>query len=184
MGKVIFGINMTLDGNCDHTKGNADADVHDYFTDMLRGVDVLAYGRKTYELMVPFWPDVAKEKSGDRAMDDFAAVFDAVPEMVVFSRTLRQVDGAKTRIVSMDPSAEIKRLKAEGKRVSTGGVDIPSQLIAAGLVDECHFVVHPVIAGEGTRLMSGIILAESLQLELAEQKTFANGCVAMRYVRK
>jgi len=56
MRKIIYGINITLDGCCDHTKGIGDKETHEYFTDLLRQVDLLVYGRKTYELMVPFWP--------------------------------------------------------------------------------------------------------------------------------
>jgi dihydrofolate reductase len=62
--KLIFAINITLDSCCDHTKLVADEELHEYHTQLLREVDVLVYGRKTYELMVPFWPDVAKNQSG------------------------------------------------------------------------------------------------------------------------
>ena len=64
MRKLIFGINLTLDGCCDHTKMMPDEEIHDYFTDLLRDAGTLVYGRITYQLMVPFWPDVAKNHSG------------------------------------------------------------------------------------------------------------------------
>jgi len=62
MRNVIFAINITLDGCCDHTKTIGDEEIHEYFTHLMRDVDLLVFGRKTYQLMVPFWPDVAKKK--------------------------------------------------------------------------------------------------------------------------
>jgi len=63
-------------------------------------------------------------------------------------------------------------------------VDIPSQLIELGLVDEFRFVVHPVLAGEGRRLLEGISLPEKLGLKLVESKPFKSGCVALRYLKQ
>ena len=63
MRNVIFAINITLDGCCDHTKMIADAEIHEYFTHLMRDVDLLVFGRTTYQLMVPFWPDIAKNHS-------------------------------------------------------------------------------------------------------------------------
>jgi dihydrofolate reductase len=187
MRKVIFGINVTLDGCCDHTKVIGDEEVHQYFGELLRDVDTLVYGRKTYQLMVPFWPDMAKDQSGPTAsMNDFAKAFDDVERIVVFSRTL---DGAtepnKTTIVRDDPQGEIRKLKQErGKNIMLGGVDIPSQLIEDDLIDEYQFIVHPIIAGEGRRLFDRVSLPEKLQLKLAESKTFSSGCVAHRYLKR
>jgi dihydrofolate reductase len=135
--------------------------------------------------MVPFWPDMAKNRSGPTtAMNDFARAFDSVKSIVVFSRSLDSaVAGDKTRIVRGDIQGEILKLKQQpGKNISTGGVDIPSQLIELGLVDEYHFVVHPIFAGEGRRLLGDINLPNIRQLKLAESKTFRSGCVALRYV--
>jgi dihydrofolate reductase len=76
-------------------------------------------------------------------------------------------------------------LKQEpGKNILVGGVDIPSQLIELGLIDEYRFVVMPIIAGEGRRLFDGVNLQEKLQLKLAESKTFKSGCVALRYLKQ
>jgi dihydrofolate reductase len=72
----------------------------------------------------------------------------------------------------------------QGKYILTGGADIPSQLIELGLVDEYHIVVHPVIAGEGKRLMEGISLQEKLKLKLVESKTFKSGSVALHYLKQ
>ena len=65
-----------------------------------------------------------------------------------------------------------------------GGVDIPSQLIELGLVDEYRFVVQPIVAGEGGRLLEGVSLPERQQLKLAESKIFESGCVALRYLKQ
>jgi len=183
MRNVIFGINITLDGCCDHTTQFADEEVHEYWTGLLREADLLVYGRKTYELMVPFWPEVAKTQSATKALNEFARVFDSI-NRVVFSRTLDSAE-AKTRIVRTNLRDEILKLKQEpGKNILVGGVDIPSQLIQLGLVDEYRFVVGPVIAGEGRRLLDGVSLPEKLQLKLVESKIFKSGCVALRYLKQ
>ncbi len=84
MRKVIFGINITADGYCSHEDGIADAELHNYFTELLRKTDVILYGRKTYQLMVPYWPDLVKNSSEDEASNDFARVFDSL-DLLVFS---------------------------------------------------------------------------------------------------
>jgi dihydrofolate reductase len=77
------------------------------------------------------------------------------------------------------------KLKQEqGKNILIGGVDIPSLLIELGLVDEYHFVVQPIVAGEGRRLLEGISLPEKLQLKLIKSKIFKSGCVALRYLKQ
>ena len=184
MRKVVFGINVTLDGCCDHTKGMADEEVHEYFTELMKQADTIVYGRKTYELMVPFWPDIAKNPSGEKAMDDFAQAFDSIDKIVVFSHTLDKVENSKTTIVNTDLRETILKLKQEeGKDISVGGVDLPSQLMELDLIDEYHFVVQPLIVGKGRRLWDTIGLPEHLKLKLVESKVFKSGCVANRYVR-
>ena len=184
MRKVIYATNITIDGCCDHTKGIADAELHEYFTDLLSGMGLLAYGRKTYELMVPFWPDVAKTQSMNKTSNEFAKVFDSI-EKLVFSQTLESVDDKNTTLSRAKPEEEILKLKqGEGKPISLGGVALSSHLIALGLVDEYHFVVQPFIAGEGTRLLKGITLPETLGLKLVESKIFKSGCIALHYVKQ
>jgi dihydrofolate reductase len=185
MRNLIFGINITLDGCCDHTKVSGDEEIHNYFADLLRDADVLVYGRITYQLMVPFWPDVAKNHSGStKSMNDFAQAFDAVDKIVVFSRSLEKAEGKDTRIVRTGLQDEIIKLKQEpGKNILVGGVDIPSQLIELGLIDEYRFVVQPIVVGEGRRLLEGITLQEKLKLKLVESTVFKSGCVALRYVK-
>ena len=186
MRKVIFAINITLDGCCDHTKVIGHEDVLDYFAQLVRDAGLLAYGRKTYDLMVPFWPDVAKNRSGQtEAMNNFAQAFDSVDKIVVFSQSLRKAEGRNTRIVRAKPQDEIRKLKQEqGKDILIGGLTILSQLIEASLIDEYRFVVQPIIAGDGRRLMEGINLQEKLQLQLVESKILKSGCVALRYLKE
>jgi dihydrofolate reductase len=184
MRNLIFGINITLDGCCDHTNQFADEETHEYWTGVLREADLLVYGRKTYELMVPFWPEVAKTQSMTKALNEFAQVFDSL-KRVVFSRSLDSAEDKNTRIVRGNLHDEILKLKQEqGKNILTGGVSLPSQLIELGLVDEYRFVVGPVIAGEGRRLLDGVSLPEKLQLKLVESKIFKSGCVALRYLKQ
>jgi len=184
MRKLIYGINLTLDGCCDHTKGMAGDDMHDFWMQLLNDSDTLLYGRVTYELMVPFWPDIAKSQSmPTQATNDFAKAFDAVENLVVFSRTLRTASD-KTTIVRGNLKDEILKLKKQdGKDILTGGVDLPGQLIELDLVDEFIFVIQPIIVGEGRRLFDTMPLPEKLKLKLVESKTFESGFVAMRYVK-
>ena len=183
MRKLVFAINITIDGCCDHAKLGGNEEVHEYHTNLLRDVDLLVFGRKTYQLMVPFWPDVAKNHSGQtKAMNEFAQAFDSVNNIVVFSQSLEKAEGKKTRIVRTNLQNEILKLKQEqGKNILTGGVNIPSQLIELGLVDEYHVVIQPLVVGEGTRLLEGISLEE--KLNLVESKIFPSGCVALRYLK-
>jgi dihydrofolate reductase len=186
MRKLIYTINLTLDGCCEHTKMMApDEEGYEYYTALMRETDTLLYGRKTYQLMVPYWPDVAKNQSAPtKAVNEFAEAFDAVDKIVVVSRTLAIAERENTRIVSADLRDEILKLKQEpGKDIFVGGVDIPSQLTELGLIDEYRIVIMPVIAGEGRRLFDGLSLPEKLQLKLVETKVFKSGMVALRYVK-
>ncbi len=186
MRNVIFGINMTVDGCCDHTKLSGDDEIHEYYAHLLRDVDVLLFGRKTYQLMVPFWPDVAKNHSGEtKAMNEFAQAFDSINNIIVFSQSLDRAEGKNTRIVRSNLQDEVLKLKQEeGKNILTGGLSIPSQLIELGLVDEYHLVVQPIVVGEGKRLLEGMSLPEKLELKLVDSKIFKSGCVALRYLKQ
>ena len=184
MRNVIFAINTTLDGCVDHTRQVADDETHEYFTDLLRECDLGVFGRITYQLMVPFWPEVAKSQSMSKASNEFARVFDSL-DKIVFSRTLETVEDKNTRIVRTNLRDELLKLKQEqGKSILLGGVSVPSQLIELGLVDEYRFVVGPIVAGEGRRLLEGVGLPEKLQLKLVESKIFRSGCVALRYLKQ
>jgi dihydrofolate reductase len=184
MRNVTYAINLTLDGCCDHTKFNPDEETHEYITHLLRDADLLVYGRKTYQLMVPYWPDIAKSQSETKADIEFAQTF-VSKKKIVFSRSLASAEDENTRIVRSNLRDEILKLKQEqGNNILVGGVDVPSQLIELGLVDEYRFVVTPFIAGEGRRLLEGVSLRESLQLKLIESKVFKSGSVALRYLKQ
>jgi dihydrofolate reductase len=182
MRNLIYAINVTLDGCFDHTKVIAGEELLEYHTHLLRDADLLVFGRKTYQLMVPYWPDIAKSQSGTKAENEFARTFDSINK-IVFSRSLESVEG-NTKIVRSNLRDEILKLKQErGKNILTGGVSIPSQLIELGLVDEYYFVVNPIIAGEGRRLLEGVSLPEKFQLKLVDSKILKSGCVALHYLK-
>ncbi len=184
MRKLIYTINMTLDACCEHNKvGPPDEELFDYYIELVRNVDLL-YGRKTYQLMVPYWPDVAKNPNESRADIEFGKAFDSANK-IVFSRSLEKAEGRNTRIVRGDLRQEILKLKQEpGKDISAGGIDLPSQLIALGLVDEYRIVIAPFLAGGGRRLLEGANLPERLQLKLVESRTFQkSGWVLLRYLK-
>jgi dihydrofolate reductase len=181
MRNVIYGINISIDGACDHTLFNPDEEIYEYFTRQMHDVDLVVYGRKTYELMVPYWPDVAKEQSGTKAENEFAETLTSI-DKIVFTRTLNSADG-NTRIIRENPEAEIRKLKQQaGRKISIGGISLRSQLMAAGLIDEYYFVVHPIIAGEGKRLLEGIGLPDKIKLKLVDSKIFESGCVGLHYL--
>lgn len=183
MRKLIYGINLSLDGCCDHTKFSGGDDILDYFRELLEGVDLIIYGRKTYDLMVPFWPEVAQTQSLNEAGNAFAKVF-ANLQRVVVSNSINNVDDEQTIIIRDNLKEEIIRLKQlPGKAISTGGVELPARLIEWDLVDEFHMVVHPVIVGEGRRLFTEMSLPECLGLKLGASNTLNSGCVALRYER-
>ena len=176
MRNLIFAINLTIDGCCDHTKGIVDEEMLEYHTQLVQDADLFVYGRKTYQLMVPYWLDIAKNHSGQtEAGNRFAQAFDSMDK----------AEGKNTEIVRTNLKDEILKLKQEqGKSILTGGADIPSQLIQLGVVDEYHIVVHPVIAGKGRRLLEGISLPEKFQLQLAGSKIFKSGSVALHYLKQ
>jgi dihydrofolate reductase len=157
----------------------------EYFIRLLRDdAGLLVYGRKTYQLMVPYWPDIAKSQSETKADIEFAQAF-VSKKKIVFSRSLASAEDGNTRIVRTNLHDEILKLKQEpGKDILVGGVDVPSQLTELGLIDDYRFVVMPIIAGEGRRLFEDVNLQKKLRLKLAESKIFESGCAALRYVKQ
>jgi dihydrofolate reductase len=184
MRKLIFAINTTLDGCVDHTKQFVDEEKLEYFTHLTREADLQVFGRKTYQLMVPYWPEVLKNQSKTKADTEFAQAFVSTNK-IVFSRSLDSAEDKNTRIVRTNLRDEILKLKQEqGKSILVGGVDVSSQLMQLGLIDEYIFVVGPTLAGEGRRLLEGVSLPERLQLTLVDSKFFKSGCVALRYSKQ
>jgi len=178
MRKVIFAINITIDGYCGHETGIADDELHEYFTGLLRESGVEIFGRNTYHLMYPYWHDVAVNQSGTEVINEFARTFDSIPK-IVFSTTLKSVEWNNTTLLHSNLREEIMKLKGQpGKNISIGGLNIASQVAQWNLIDEYHFVVHPIIAGKGPRLFEP---DKNLTLKLVGSKTFRSGVVALHY---
>jgi len=183
MRKIIYGINISIDGCCDHTKFGGSEETHVYFTDLLRDVDLIIYGRKTYELMVPYWPEVARNNAGTKTELDFAKTFNAIDKVVCSTSSTSVPDN--TKVISENLAEEILKLKRQpGKNISLGGVSLPAALMSFGLVDEFYFLVHPIIVGQGKRLFDSTNLATTLNLKLADSKTLQSGCIALHYVKE
>lgn len=175
-----YAINVTLDGCVHHDEGlPPDAESMAFWTDELRRSDTLLYGRVTYEMMRSAW---RQPESGEwpawMGPDEipFAERIDAMPKQVV--STTRDAADWNAELVHGDLTAAVERLKAQpGQGISLGGVQLPAALAGLGLIDEYTFVVHPVIAGRGPRLLQGA----PLRLELVERQEFGSGAVMQRY---
>ncbi|UWZ83092.1 dihydrofolate reductase family protein [Occallatibacter riparius] len=184
MGNLIYAINLTLDGCCDHTRFRPEEDGFEYHINLLQSVDTLVFGRKTYQLMVPYWPDVLKDPSATTADIEFARAFESTRK-IVFSRTLESTEDQNTHIVRGDLREEMLKLKQGGARnILAGGVDLPSQLIELGLVDEFRFLIAPTLAGAGRRLLNSASLPANLHLKLVESTPFKSGWIALRYLKQ
>ena len=178
MRKVIFAINITIDGYCGHETGIADDELHEYFTGLLRESGVEIFGRNTYHLMYPYWHDVAMNQSESKATNEFARTFDSIPK-IVFSTTLKSVEWNNTTLLRSNLQEEIVKLKQQpGKTISIGGLNIASQLAQSGLIDEYRFLIQPIVAGKGPRLFES---GKNLTLELIGSKAFRSGVVELHY---
>jgi dihydrofolate reductase len=133
--------------------------------------------------MVPYWPDVAKRQSETKVVAEFAQTFDAI-DKVVFSRTLDKVEG-NTKLIRENLKEEVLKLKqGAGKNISIGGVSLPLELIALGLVDEFYFLVHPIIVGQGRRLFDDTGFDLQQGLKLADSRVLESGCVSLHYLKR
>lgn len=178
MRKVVFAINITIDGCCDHNVVIADDELHKYFAGLLRDSGVEIFGRNTYNLMYPYWHDVAVNQSETQTTNEFARLFDAIPK-IVFSTTLQRIEWNNTTLRRSNLREEIEKLKQQpGKNISIGGLNIASHVAQWNLIDEYHFVVPPIIAGTGPRLFESV---NNLTLKLVGSKTFRSGAVALHY---
>ncbi|MDB5121945.1 MAG: deaminase [Mucilaginibacter sp.] len=180
MRKVMFAINISIDGCYEHTHFSPDEELMDYFTRLMLDTGLIVYGRKTYELMVPYWPEVAKNQSG--TPDDIAFAEAMVPiEKIVLSRTLKNA-AENTRIVSENPEGLIRELKQQpGKKIAFSSTSLLPRLLAPGLIDELYLIVHPVLVGEGKRLFENFIVPEQLNFKLAHTRVFKSGVIALHY---
>ncbi len=188
MRKLIYVNNVSIDGCFDHISLGPpppDDELFDYYIRLVRDAGLIVYGRITYELMVPYWPDILKNPAGETKEDvEYARAFVAAKK-VVFSRTQKSIEDENSRISRSSLEEEILKLKEEeGKYILVGGVDIPSQLTELGLIDEYHFVVMPIFAGKGRRFLEDVNLKEKVKLKLLDTKTFKSGCIALCYLKQ
>ena len=181
MRPIRYAINVTIDGCCDHEAVSPDEELHRYWAEQLAQADALLYGRVTYEMMQEAWrpvaPGVWPEWMADW-MVPFAETIDAAPKYVV-SSTLDSV-GWNAQLLEGDLATAVRTLKEQpGGRIALGGLTLPLALADLGLIDEYEFVVHPVIAGHGPRLLDG--LRASLDLEPVGRRELSSGAVALLF---
>lgn len=178
MRKIIAGINMTLDGFCDHTAIIPDEEIHQHYADLLSNAYAILYGRITYQLM-EYWRTLAKNPSGEKSMDDFAVVMDGIPK-IVFSHTLKNVEWHSAKLSNQPIEEVVSELKQQsGKDILVGSRSLIIQLMKLNLIDEFQLCVHPVIAGNGLPLFENI--NDRTTLKLLKTKTFSGGAVTLYY---
>jgi dihydrofolate reductase len=179
MRKLIAGLNMTLDGYCDHTAGIADEEIHEHYNDVLRNAGTLIYGRITYQLMESYWPAIVKDSTGNKPMDDFAVLIDDISK-IVYSRTLNDVSWKNSTLKKEIIKEDILALKQqEGKDILVGSPSLIVALANLGVVDEYQIGVQPIILGGGLPLFKNI--AERIDLTLLHIKPFTCGAMILYY---
>lgn len=182
MGLLTFGMNVTLDGCCDHTAGIVDDELHDYFTALMDDAGAMLWGRTTYEMMESAWPAIARDENAPRAMREWAIKLDAKPKYVV-STTRRDYAWKNTIHVQGDLREAVQRIKEQTPAgVLLGSLKLGTELQRLDLIDEYRLVVHPVLAGRGPRMFDG--LAAPRQLDRVSVKTFKGGQTAMHFRRR
>ncbi len=181
MAKIVATLNIMLNGSCDHTAGIADEELHNHFTEVIRGSDTILYGRTTYQLMEDYWPGLVKNPSGKKSMDEFAIALNNIRK-VVFSRTLKSLSWESAVLAKKSLEDEVRSLKKQpGRDVLIGSPSLINELTKLGLIDEYQLCIHPVIAPDGLLLFKNI--PEQLVLKLTKTKTFKAGQVMHYYER-
>jgi dihydrofolate reductase len=182
MAKLIYSAITSLDGYVADEDGTfdwaaPDEEVHAFVNDLERPIGTYLYGRRMYEVMVA-WETMHTQADQPPVIEDYTRIWQAA-DKIVYSTTLEAVSSARTRIERVfDPEA-VRQLKASAERdLSVGGPTLAAQALTAGLVDEIHLFIAPVIVGGGTHaLPSGI----HLTLDLLEEHRFASGVVHLHY---
>ena len=184
MANLIYSSIASLDGYVADEQGNfdwaaPDEEVHAFVNELERPVGTYLYGRRMYDVLVA-WETMPTEDQ-PAVIRDYAEIWGAA-DKIVYSTTLATAASAKTQIErSFDPDA-VRQLKTKAERdLSVGGPGLAAQALQAGLVDECHLFVAPVIVGGGTRFLPEGL---RLDLELAEERRFGNGTVYLQYRTK
>jgi dihydrofolate reductase len=182
MAKLIYAAITSADGYIeDDTGGFAwaepDDEVHAFVNDLERPVGTYLYGRRMYETMVGWEtdPGVAAQSP---LMADFARIWQAA-DKVVYSTTLETVSTSRTRIERAFDPDQVREMKASADRdLAVGGPGLAAHAFRAGLVDECHLFLVPVVVGGGKRALPDGV---RLDLQLLDERRFGNGTVHLRY---
>jgi dihydrofolate reductase len=182
MAKLIYSVITSLDGYVADEEGNfdwaaPDEEVHTFVNDLERPVGTYLYGRRLYEVMVA-WETAHTFADQSPVVQDFARIWQAA-DKIVYSRTLETASSARTQIErDLDPES-VRQLKARaGRDLSVGGPHLAAQAIKAGLVDECHLFLTPVVVGGGNRSLPDHV---RVNLELLDERRFGNGVVHLHY---
>jgi dihydrofolate reductase len=182
MAKLIYSAITSLDGYVADEDGNfdwaaPDEEVHSFVNELERQVGTYLYGRRIYETMV-YWETAHTLPDQPPVVEDFAQIWQAA-DKIVYSRTLETVSSARTRIErDFDPEA-VGQLKASaGRDLSVGGPDLAAQAIKAGLVDEYHLFLTPIVVGGGKQSLPDNV---RLELELLDERRFGSGVVHLHY---
>jgi dihydrofolate reductase len=182
MAKLIYLMIASLDGYAADEDGNfdwavPDEEVHAFINDLDRPVGTYLYGRRMYETMAGWETDPTLADQSP-LMRDFAQIWQAA-DKIVYSKTLETVSTAKTRIErDFDPEA-VRQMKAlAGRDLIVGGPELAAQAFKAGLVEECHLFVAPMVVGGGKRSLPKDV---RLKLELLDERRFGNGMVYLHY---
>jgi dihydrofolate reductase len=180
--RLIYSAIASLDGYVADEDGNfdwavPDDEVHAFINDLERPVGTYLYGRRMYETMVA-WETMDTGPDQRPVTHDFAEIWRAA-DKIVYSRTLETVSSARTRIErDFDPEA-VRRMKARAKRdISLGGPELAARAFEAGLVDELHLFVVPMVVGGGKRSLPDSV---RLRLELLDERRSGSGMVYLHY---
>jgi dihydrofolate reductase len=182
MAQLIYSAIGSLDGYVEDASGSfewaaPDDEVHAFVNELERPIGTYLYGRRMYETMV-FWETADPDGDWPPVAREFAAIWRAA-DKIVYSRTLETVSSARTRIErELDPDAIEQMKQRSGSDLGIGGAELAGQAIAAGLVDELHLLLVPVLVGGGKRALPNDVDA---RLELLDERRFASGTVFLRY---
>jgi len=182
MAKLIYAAIASLDGYVEDEDGSfdwaaPDEEVHAFANDLERSIGTHLYGRRMYETMV-FWETASTDADEPAVFSDYAEIWRAT-EKIVYSRTLQTASSARTRIEREFDRDAVRRLKqSSGADISIGGAELAGQAIGAGLVDECHLFLCPIVVGGGKRALHDNV---RVQLELLDERRFPNGVVHLHY---
>jgi dihydrofolate reductase len=182
MAKLIYAAIASLDGYVEDEEGSfdwaaPDQEVHAFVNELERPIGTYLYGRRMYETMV-FWETVSTKADKPTVFSNYAGIWRAA-EKIVYSRTLQTVSSARTRIErEFDPDAVLRLKQSSETDITVGGAELAGHAIDAGLVDECHLFLCPIVVGGGKRALPEDVRA---QLELLDQRRFRNGVVHLHY---